>query len=152
MSMHLVLALASLSVVGMLTVPARAQILLTGPNAVSFNATAGGANPPSQVVVVNHTGTTPKQFAISVGTTGGGNWLTAQQNAVVTPARLTLSANTFGLGPGVYVGTVLITSAGVPQSRVDVTLTIVAAAQLSASPTSLSFFRPQTGDFPNDEQ
>jgi len=150
--MNIVLALASMSVVGMLTFPVRAQNLLTGPNTVSFTATAGGANPPAQTVVVNHTGNTAKQYTVAVSTAVGGNWLSASQSAGVTPSRFTLAANPLGLPPGVYAGTVLITSQGVPQAKVDVTLSVVTTPQLSASPNTLSFSRPVTGDIPNDEQ
>lgn len=124
-----------------LTIPLHAQLLLTGPNAITFTATSGGANPASQSVLIRHTGDTAKSFTVAVSTITGGNWLSASAGSGNTNSRLTISANPQGLAPGVYGGTVLVNSTGVPSARIDVTLNIVSAAQLSASPSTLSFLR-----------
>ncbi len=135
-----------------LTVPLQAQLLLTGPNAMTFTATAGGANPAAQSLLVRHTGDTAKAFTVAVSTITGGNWLSASAGNGATPARLNILATPQGLGPGVYSGTVLINSAGVPSARVDVTLNVVSAAQLSASPSTLSFLRQLGSDAGVTEQ
>lgn len=121
--------------------PLEAQLLLTGPNAISFNATAGGVNPTPQSVLIRHTGDTAKTFTVAVSTITGGNWLSASAGSGTTPARLVISAVSQGLPAGVYSGTVLINSTGVPSARVDVNMTVVGTAQLAASPANLSFVR-----------
>lgn len=132
--------------------PAQAQNLLTGPNTVVFTATAGGANPPPQTVVVNHTGATPRPYVVNVGTSNGGNWLSASVSTGVTPSRFTLTATSSGLGQGLYSGTVIINSTGLPPARVDVTLNVTSTPQLTSSVNTLSFFRNTTADITTEEQ
>lgn len=135
-----------------LTIPLHAQLLLTGPNTMTFSATAGGSTPASQSLLVRHTGDTAKTYTVAVSTITGGNWLSASTGSGTTPSRLNISASPVGLGPGVYGGTVLISSAGVAPARVDVTLTVVSTSQLSASPSTLSFLRQLGSDAGLTEQ
>ncbi|MBL8174499.1 MAG: hypothetical protein JNK48_07515 [Bryobacterales bacterium] len=135
-----------------LTVPLQAQLLLTGPNAMTFSATAGGSNPVPQSLLVRHTGETAKSYTVAVSTITGGNWLSASTGIGTTPSRLNISASPQGLPPGVYGGTVQINSAGVPPARVDVTLSVVSTAALSASPSTLSFLRQLGSDAGVTEQ
>ncbi|MBS1824850.1 MAG: hypothetical protein JST93_05990 [Acidobacteria bacterium] len=135
-----------------LTIPLHAQLLLTGPNVMTFTTTSGGSNPAAQTLLVRHTGDTAKAFTVGVSTITGGNWLSASIGSGTTPARLSITATPQGLAPGVYGGTVLINSAGVPSARVDVTLAVVATAQLSASPSTLAFNRQLGSDAGATEQ
>lgn len=132
--------------------PARAQLLLSGPNTLSFTATAGGPAPAPQQVSVGHTGSPQKTFAVSVATASGGSWLTASTSGGVTPARLTVFANPAGLPPGLYTGAITIMSPAVPNVQVAVSLMVVSASQLGSEPSSLLFLRNTTSDITTGEQ
>jgi hypothetical protein len=137
-----------------LALAAQAQTLLTGPNRLTFTATAGGANPPTQTVGIRQTGATPVGFTVQVSTASGGNWLSASLSSGTTPARLTVNASPAGLPAGNYIGSININAAGagIAPGRIDVVLTVVPTSQLQASPTSLSFFRHTTTDVTSGEQ
>ncbi|MCC6365508.1 MAG: hypothetical protein IT165_18495 [Bryobacterales bacterium] len=133
-------------------IPLQAQVLLTGPNTLVFTATAGGANPAPQTIQIRHTGDTPRIITVSA-TTLTGSWLQVSGTTTgVTPAKVTVNAIPAGLNPGTYNGSILITSTGVPSARVDVTLTVVTAPQLTAFPNTLSFSRQLGVDPPSDDE
>jgi hypothetical protein len=133
-------------------IPLQAQVLLTGPNTLSFTATAGGASPAPQTIQIRHTGDTPRIINSVSATTLIGNWLQVSNPPGVTPAKITVNANPAGLNPGTYNGSIVITSTGVPPARVDVTLTVVTATQLTAFPTTLSFSRQLGVDPASDDE
>ena len=134
------------------TLPLQAQVLLTGPNTLSFTATSGGANPASQTLAIRQTGENPKNFTLSIATQSGGTWLSVSAGAGTTPARLTVTANAGGLPSGTYSGNIQIAATGSPAARVDVTLTVVATSVLQAAPTALSFLRQTGVDAASEEQ
>src|SRR5258708_10183363 len=145
-----VLTLFSFSL-AMASIPATAQVLLTGPSTLTFSATAGGIAPPAQTVVVSQTGGTAKTFTTSVSTTSF-NWLAASVAGGTTPARFQVSVNPAGLPAGTFLGTVTIASPRVANAQISVTLNVAATSQLSAAPSSLLFLRNLAADITSGEQ
>lgn len=85
------------------------------------------------------------------------SWLTASILSAgpappQAPATVELGVNSVGLSPGVYTGTITISSSNYPPLQVPVTLTVIAAptaqTMLSVSPTSLSFSAAAGGTSP----
>ena len=151
--MHTTRSAASALFLFLTTIPLQAQVLLTGPNTLSFTATSGGTNPASQTIAVRQTGDAPpKAFTLSIATLSGGTWLSVSAGGGVTPSRLTVSANAGGLPAGTYSGTIQIAATGAPPARVDVSLTVVATSVLQAAPSSLSFLRQTGVDAASEEQ
>jgi hypothetical protein len=121
--------------------PLSAQVLLTGPNQLTFSATAGGAAPAAQSIAIRHGGDTPLTTNITASTLTGGNWLSVSALSATTPSKVTVNANSTNLPVGTYTGTILISAPGVNSSSVNVTLNVVAQAALSVSPQNLTFRR-----------
>jgi len=96
-----------------LRVPSMVQLTSTAPSA-AIQITAGGE---------------PVVFTAAVQ---NGAWLRLDAGAGVTPATLTVSADTTGLAPGNYSGSVAVNSTTIP-----VTLTVF-AAPTTPEPTSVS--------------
>lgn len=93
-------------------------------------------------------GTAGLSFTVSAATASGGNWLgVATTTPATTPGVINVSANPASMGAGTYTGTITITSAGATNSpvMVPVTLTVTAAAVLTAEPNSLNFSFQQNG-------
>ncbi len=128
--------LASITIPVTLTISGAATPVLTAtPTAVAFAYQTGGAALATQTVALA-TGVTGSAYT---ATAVGGSWLSVALSTDMTTA--TLTANPAGLSPGVYVGSVEISGAGISNSPffVPVTLTVAAGLTLGASPTALTF-------------
>ena len=110
---------------------------------LNFSQLAGGSAPASQTV--NVTGSpAPINFAVSTSTDDGGSWLTATASGTATPAAVTVQANAGSLKVGTYNGKVTITAATPPGASgspitISVTLNVVTAQTLTASPNAVTF-------------
>ncbi|MEO8597711.1 MAG: hypothetical protein ABI759_30605 [Candidatus Solibacter sp.] len=108
---------------------------------LTFTQAAGGAAPAAQSIAV--TGTpVPLNFSVATTAQNNGNWLTATPASGTTPGSVQVQiVNSGTLAVGSYSGKVTLTSPGATNSPIDVpvVLNVVAAAVLSASPTSLNF-------------
>jgi hypothetical protein len=91
--------------------PSSPDLVLT-PAAVTFNATAGGANPPSQTITVTSGTFTVAGLTLGVtyGTGQPTGWLAAILASSSTPAGVTLLATTGSLAAGTYTATVSVSS------------------------------------------
>jgi hypothetical protein len=109
--------------------PSQAAINLT-----AFNATVA---PVTQSLVLNSSGIVP--YVVLVNT--GGAWLSVTPSSGNAPTTLTVSANAGLLPPGVYAGSLLISSSSSanPNIVVPVTLTVSTNAVLSLSREVLNF-------------
>jgi len=77
------------------------------------NVTSSGASSGAQIT-----------FATSVALNQGQNWLTVSPLNATTPAALTVTANGAGLAAGTYTGQIILSSPGVANQTVNVTLTV----------------------------
>jgi len=97
--------------------------LAASPNPLAFTYQAGGTTPSPLVLAVSSTGTALTFTAMA----SGGAWLSVAPTAGNTPAPVTVSVNPADLGPGIYTGSVVLSSgSATPQLSVPVTLTVTA--------------------------
>jgi uncharacterized protein (TIGR03437 family) len=98
-----------------------------------------GFPPPSETVKVTAAGSAVPFTAQAASS--GGNWLSVTPLSAVTPASLEVSFLISGQQPGVYTGTVTLTSGSANPVAIAVTLTVVADTNvvLRAAPSSLTF-------------
>jgi uncharacterized protein (TIGR03437 family) len=131
-----------------LTVTSNQQSLILSQTGLFFQAVQGGSAPPSQSVSVLNGGAGSLSFTASASTLSGGNWLSVSPSSGTATAAAsgaaTVTANSAGLAPGAYYGTVQFSAAGVPNSpqTISVVLTVASPAQSpgpSLSTTGLIF-------------
>lgn len=117
--------------------------LVVSPSTVRMDAVRGGADPPSQTVLLsNGGGGSLGALGVSGITYGGGaaGWLSAS----LAGSTVTLDATTGALASGTYDATVGLTSANGGNESVDVTF-VVAAPNLTLSAASASFSGEEGG-------
>jgi len=90
------------------------------------------------------TSPSPRQYTVATATT----WLkvlSAEHPSPgssldgTSPGAFSIAADPTGLSPGTYLGTIVVTSQGLPQQELPVTLKIAVGAALNADPSSLIF-------------
>jgi hypothetical protein len=113
--------------------------LAVSPASLSFQATAGGANPPVQSLSIGSTGS-----ALSWSVSDNATWLVLSPISGVTPGSTGASVNIAGLPAGTYSATVTVSAAGAGNSPVNVPVTLTVSPgttnpTLIVSPSSLSF-------------
>ena len=116
-----------------LTVPQQQISLTASPASVTFQAAVGGASPAAQTVNIASSG---GAASYSAAVTAGASWLSVSPSSGTLPARLSISANTAGLGSGVDSGTVHVSSPS--GGAVDVSVTLLVQAPAPAVLTSIS--------------
>src|SRR5262249_14646966 len=70
-------------------------------------------------------------FSAAVTLNQGQGWLTVSPTNATTPATLTVTANGSGLAAGTYTGQIILSSPGVSQQTISVTLNVGASGGLS---------------------
>lgn len=99
--------------------------LALAPGNLSFTGVHGQAAPSGQTLHLDVAQgcRTSQIWTTSVHTTNGGNWLHVNQSRASTPSSIQVSADTTGLGPGTYSGSLTFTVNTGPQI-VPVTLNV----------------------------
>jgi hypothetical protein len=106
------------------------------PTALSFTATAGGANPANQTLSISNTGGGTLNWSASDSAT----WLTLSPASGTGNGTVTLSATTGTLAANTYTSTVTLSgAAGVTPVTVPVTFTVTAAPNITLNPSSLTY-------------
>jgi uncharacterized protein (TIGR03437 family) len=77
------------------------------PQALSFTA-AVGANPGSQTLQINNSGSGVLGVTVTAATSSGGNWLSVTPNTGTAPLTLSVAAAASSLAQGNYQGTITI--------------------------------------------
>jgi len=124
--------------------------LVVGPAPIVFDQILGGEPVAPRVLNVTSTGTI-LAFTVRADTLSGGRWLTAEPTAGLTPGTITVRANTTGLEPGTYSGSITIESTGAVNSPriVPVTLNVTRARPLlNISRDTLTFHASTSGQAP----
>jgi trimeric autotransporter adhesin len=125
-------------------------LLSVGQSAINVTALAGAAA-TTKTVSVTSTSNTVLAFTATASTTPAGlTWLAVTPNTGNTPNNLQVTINPANLGPGVYNGSVVVSSSASPSQTIPVTLTIVASTAV-ASPTSLTFTQAAGGTAPDSQ-
>jgi uncharacterized protein (TIGR03437 family) len=113
-------------------------------NPITFTSTSSVTTPSSTTLTVSASASTSFVASISYAS-GSGSWLTLNPLTGVTPANLSVSANSAGLSVGTYTATIAFSANGVIQS-VNVTLTVSAGGggtgNVVVSPTGFTFMAP----------
>jgi uncharacterized protein (TIGR03437 family) len=119
------------------TLVVAAGTISVSPASVTFTEVAG-TSAQSQSVTVSGT---PGALSFTVVTSQNAPWLTATASNLTTPATVQIIAANTGLQPGTYTGTVTITAPGAVGSplTVNVSLTVVTAQTVTATPATLNF-------------
>ncbi len=128
--------------------------LTVSTSTLTFNATAGGATPPSLPLTVTAPAYTNATIQITEQTCASINWLTVSPSGTFlagpTITTLAVSVNQAGLSVNnVCTGTITISaSSGTQTVTVTLTLISVPTSVLTVSPTSLTFNVPASGAAP----
>ena len=101
------------------------------PAGLFFSGPLNGAQPATQQIIVNTSGSSPVAFQAAASTTSGGNWLTVSPvsgtSTGQTPGTVTVSANTSGLVAGTYSGSVSFSISGTIRT-VNIVLVVLPAS------------------------
>ena len=97
--------------------------------------------PPDQKVQVTSVGNASVPFTVQTAAGSGGAWLSVTPTSGATPAVLSIAFSISGLQPGVYSGTVTLTSGAGNPVVISVTLIVITDSTLvlQVSPASFSF-------------
>ncbi len=102
---------------------------------ITFRASQGGSNPPTQTVNLTNAGGGTLRWSTAVLTSNGGNWLSISPSSGTGAATLTLSATSGSLAVGVYQGLIQVsnldTGEGLPLSVTFIVSQPVASLALS---------------------
>ncbi len=146
------LALSLLTLVG-LPDTARAQNLMVSQSALTFSANVGSTTAQTTPVTISST-SSALSYTITYSSPPY-NWLSGDQTSGVatagaTSGKVNISVNPTGLAAGMYSGLVVIAYQNGSSNSISipVTLTILGASTLVASPTSLAFSAQVNGVAP----
>ncbi|KAA6458658.1 hypothetical protein DYQ86_19075 [Acidobacteria bacterium AB60] len=131
------------------TPPPGPPALSLAPAALSFDAEVGRAAPTAQSLAISSNG---PAVSYSVSSSSTGNWLRVKAGSAKTPGSVSISADSAGLSPGTYSGTVVVASSDVANSPIPVAVTLtVAPPPITLAPTALSFTAQEGGVAPPDQ-
>jgi hypothetical protein len=129
------------------TVTGSTQMVLSATTR-TFNMVFGEANPPTQNVLVNKSGTgTLGGLATSITYGTGSGWLSAILSGPTAPSSIAITATRGALPVGSYAATVTVTSpdaSNSPQS-IDVTFNVLAPPAIGLSTSSVQLSRVSGG-------
>jgi hypothetical protein len=120
-------------------------VLATSPSSLSYSATAGGGNPPSQNSTLSETAGHASAWTSAISYGSGSGWLaispTSGSLGANGTATIAVSPTTGALAAGTYTATVTFTATtGGATATIAVTFTVASApAALSLSPSSLAY-------------
>lgn len=104
--------------------------LNANPSSLSFTASVGAGNPPSQTISIANTG---GGSALSWTASSNVTWLTLSSTSGTTPSTVTASVNTTSLASGTYSGIITVTAPGAPNSPQTVPVSLNVANVLMAT-------------------
>ena len=117
------------------TTPAQTPRLRTHPGAALFQMVQGASLPAPVQVSVLALGAPSISFSATVSTVNGEDWLSVQPNSGTAPGAITVAVqNVNSLAPGLYWGSIVLQSTGVP-STLPTTLNVLLAVRSSSSTT-----------------
>jgi uncharacterized protein (TIGR03437 family) len=103
-----------------LLVRSTTPLMAVTPASLSFSATPGGAAPPAQTVSLINAGAGVLNWAATVTTVSGGNWLIVSPLSGIAPSTLTVSVDTSRLGAGKFAGSITLKASGAPDVAIPV--------------------------------
>jgi uncharacterized protein (TIGR03437 family) len=132
---------SSPSVAGALSIPVLLTIVTPGslnisPLSVAVNLPNSGVTTSQQILLFS-SGGVPVSYVATANTTSGGAWLSVSPSTGTSPATLSVNVNAAGLTPGLYNGTISLSTA-YGNLTVSVALTVVSTDLLMAAPANLA--------------
>ena len=128
------------------------ELVVNMPAGFGLETAQVGAQPFTRTISLTSTSLSSlPDFQALVTSSTGGAWLAVSPNTGNAPAPLTVTISPGVLtNPGVYNGTIQISSSTIPnyQLTVPVTLTLTSNVSVAVSPTSLTFAEAQGGPLP----
>jgi hypothetical protein len=122
---------ATVTVTFVVSAPPPPQPVLTlSASTLTFSATQGGGNPPTQSINITNSGSSTLSFTAATDQT----WLSIQPTSGSAPQSLTVTVTTGSLAAGTYTGHITVTAPGAQGSPASVTVTF--------NVTSLSVSQP----------
>jgi hypothetical protein len=115
-----------------------AAILSVSPASLTFNASAGGANPAAQSLTIANTGTGTMSWSLS----DTAPWLTCTPAAAADAAVTSCAVNIVGLASGTHNATITITAAGATGSPMTRPVTLILAPSVPGVATGLTVVQP----------
>ncbi|MGZ4603860.1 MAG: BACON domain-containing protein, partial [Kineosporiaceae bacterium] len=109
-----------------------APVLVVSPASISFSASVGGSNPPSQSLGISNGGT----GSLSWSATPGAAWLSVSPAGGTGPATATVSADITGVAAGSYSTNVTVSAAGAQGSPQTVAVSLDVTAPDGQAPTA----------------
>lgn len=106
--------------------PAPAAQLHISPATLDFTATEGGSNPANRMVVVSSSDGSALDYSLA----NAASWLSLAPTSGTTPESVTVSVDITGLTAGVYVDTIVATSATAENDPVASVVTLTVSPDL----------------------
>ena len=116
-------------------------LFTASPSTLDFTAPLNGNSSAPRTVSITSTDGLSRPFSVSTATTSGGSWLLVGPTSGNTPSNLSVQVLPFGLGTGVYEGSIQVTVpliSTTPQT-IRVRFTIQPSATITAAPNTLAF-------------
>jgi hypothetical protein len=120
--------MVSLSGSGIAAAPKSA--LVASPSALSFGAQVGAAAPAAQSLSISENPAGAVAFSVSADQA----WISLSAASGTTGGAISVGANISGLAAGSYSGHVIVSAAGVTNSPMSITVSLVVAAAAATSP------------------
>ncbi len=124
-----------------ITITGTAPQMTAAPSSLAFTVQQGVTNIPADQQIAIASSGAQLRYTATASTNGGGGWLTVKSGASgTTPGNITTGVTNYSsLAPGAYTGAISISSqASNSPVSVPVTLTILAATPLTASPNTFA--------------
>jgi hypothetical protein len=129
--------LQNLGVTLTVTKPAPGPALSLSPSTVMFTLPAGTGIRSAQSAAIGSTG--PALAFTVTAASPSGSWLSVSPPAALTPATVSISADTHGLAPGTYSGAVSVSATGATNSPQVLPVTLVVTPPASPGTPELRF-------------
>jgi uncharacterized protein (TIGR03437 family) len=110
------------------------------PTSLTFTQIFGGGTPQAQTLNIGSTGNL-LGYTLNTSTLNGGSWLSVSPTTGTTPGTAQVQVSAASLALGSYSGSVIVTANGASNTPqvVPITLNVITAPVVTASPTSLTF-------------
>ena len=130
-----------------LTITAPLPTLTLSVPTLTFSYQIGDTLPGSQIVFLTSSGAA---VSFTTQAVSSGGWLSVGSTSSTAPATLNVAVNPSALAAGTYNGSIAINSTNAANGSltIPVTITVIAAPLLTASPTQLTFNYQAGGQLP----
>ena len=117
-------SIPSVTIFVSLTVAAPAPALVPSPTSLSFSYQTGGSVPSAQAITISNPAAVALTYTVA---SISDSWLAVSPLTGTTPGTLTVSVSPQNLAPGSYTGSFTLTSPGIANTTVSVTVFVSAS-------------------------